>query len=115
MLSSRIAPRILRLEPQQFYKMSRARGTCIEVRQGSLWLTEAHAGEDHFLFGRQCYRIRHQGLVLLEAADKAPVEFAIKRPAYAWLRLARRAASGVIPVQRLKARWKALGSEKPSR
>lgn len=103
-----------RVEPQQIYKMASARGTTIRVRSGMAWLTEADVTDDHFLTGEQTYRIRNQGLVLIEPADMNTIEFEIKRPPQVDLaRLACRAASGVRPVQRLKARWKALGSERP--
>lgn len=103
-----------RVEPKQIYKMANARGTTIRVRSGMAWLTETEVTDDHFLTGEQTYRIRKQGVVLIEPADMNAIEFEIERPPQVTLaRLACRAASGVRPVQRLKARWKALGSEKP--
>lgn len=103
-----------RVEPRQIYKMASAKGTTIHVRSGMAWLTEADVTDDHFLAGDQTYRIRNQGVVLIEPADMNAIEFEIERPIQlAFVRLACRAASGVRPVQRLKARWKALGSEKP--
>lgn len=107
---------LLCVEPRQIHKMANARGTTIRVRSGTVWLTEAAVTDDHFLTGEQTYRIRSCGVVLIEPADMNAIEFEIERPAQARLaRLACRAASGVRPVQRLKARWKALGSEKPSK
>lgn len=103
-----------RVEARQIYKMANARGTTIRVHSGMAWLTETEVTDDHFLTGEQTYRIRNQGVVLIEPADMNTIEFEIERPPQVDLaRLACRAASGVRPVQRLKARWKALGSEKP--
>ena len=106
--------KLQRVEAQQIYKLASAKGTTIRVHSGVAWLTESDVTDDHFLTGEQTYRIRNQGVVLIEPADMNAIEFEIERPPQVTLaRLACRAASGVRPVQRLKARWKALGSEKP--
>lgn len=103
-----------RVEPQQIFKVEHAKGAIIHMRSGLAWLTETDGTDDHFLGAEQTYRIRKQGLVLIESADRKRIEFEMQPPPHAFsCRLIRRAARGVSPVQRLKARWKALGSEKP--
>jgi len=103
-----------RVEPRQIYKMASARGTIIRVRSGIVWLTEVNVTDDHFLSCEQTYRIRSRGVVLIESADMnaIEIEIEIKRTPHARVaRLACRVASDVMPIQRLKARLRALGSE----
>lgn len=114
---NKAAPMRRTLAPHTIQRLENARGTLVRVRSGRLWLTEPALADDIFLHARQSYRIRQRGLVLIEPADAHAVEFCLV-PALPYaevVRCAWRMASGVVPVQRLKARWKALGSEKPSK
>ena len=100
----------------QIHRLAAARGALIRVRTGVLWLTEPDCAEDRFISAGQTYRIRSRGLVLIESAGPGFGEFAVDPPSHPLVvRLAYRASRVVRPVHRLKARWKALGSEKPSK
>lgn len=104
------------LEPGKIHKFEASRGTQIIACQGMLWLTVTGCSDDHFLSARQSYRVKRKGLVLIEAAEELTISFSILRdPHHPLALMLWRTCEGVWPVQRLKARWNALGSEKPNR
>ncbi len=108
----------IRLGPGQIHRIEAQAGTCIKACEGLLWLTVSNSREDHFLSANQTYRLERKAILLIEAAGTGGIAFSISHRHYlprSWTCRLWRAAMGVWPVQRLKARWKALGSEKPSR
>ena len=103
------------LEPGQIHKLEAPRGTRIIVNHGTIWLTVTSSPDDHFLSASQSYRLKQEGLVLIEAALKGTISFSIRCDSHHPLvRKLWRTAMGVLPVERLTARWKAL-ADKPSR
>ena len=103
------------LKPGESYRCDAPRGTRISVYQGTLWLTVSSCREDHFLSPSQSYRLKRKGLLLIEPAGTESISFSVCRLDHFLLSRLWRAAMGVWPVQRLKARWKAPDSEKPSK
>ncbi len=55
----------------QALKITGARGLEIRCITGTLWLTEAGDGMDHFLASGQSYRLRGNGLALVEGIGRA--------------------------------------------
>lgn len=106
------------LAPGQVHRMEAQPGTCIKACEGMLWLTVSNSMDDHFLSAHQTYLLERRAILLIEPAGPGAAAFSISYRHYlprSWAWRLWRAAMGVWPVQRLKARWKALGSEKPSR
>lgn len=108
--------RVITLAPGRVFSLRLSSAIRVDIHGGLLWLTLADGRDDHFMTAGESCRVQGPGLLVLEAANDWPVSFSIRTvPTQgAWRRLWR-AAIGVWPVQRLYARWKALGSEKPSR
>ena len=55
----------------QALRIARACGIEIRCVTGTLWLTEAGDGTDHFLLAGQSYRLRGNGLALVEGIGRA--------------------------------------------
>ena len=57
---------IVRLNPKDLLRLRKARGVEIRALAGRVWITEDGAVGDYFLEPGRSYRVRGNGLVLLE-------------------------------------------------
>jgi uncharacterized protein YjiS (DUF1127 family) len=63
---------ILTLGSNEFLRLSRARGTTVEVLDGRVWITEAGSERDAFVAPGKRYNISGNGLVVVGSDDGAP-------------------------------------------
>ena len=56
---------ILKLKPNDFLRLRRARGVAIDVLAGRVWITEDGRAADAFLGPGRRYRVEGEGLVLV--------------------------------------------------
>lgn len=54
------------LGPGELSRISRGKDQVIKVLDGRLWITEAHVPTDSFVSAGESYRIRTNGLAILE-------------------------------------------------
>ena len=90
---------ILNLADNDFLRLTRARGTTVEVLDGRVWITEAGRERDAFVSSGMRYNVAGDGLVVANS-DSASARIAVRPPVWRVLWdcavvLARNCASGV--------------------
>jgi len=90
---------ILNLAENDFLRLTRARGTTVEVLDGRVWITEAGRERDAFVSSGMRYSIAGDGLVVANS-DSASARVAVRPPMWriVWDRaavLVRNCVSGV--------------------
>jgi uncharacterized protein YjiS (DUF1127 family) len=95
---------IMNLGANEFLRLTRARGTTVEVLDGRVWITEAGRAGDAFVSPGMRYRVAGNGLVVI-GMDAAPrggaTRVALWPPVWRWLRsrialVAKRLADGAL-------------------
>jgi uncharacterized protein YjiS (DUF1127 family) len=80
---------ILNLSANEFLRLSRARGTTLEVLDGSVWITEAGRERDAIVSPGMRYSVSGNGLVVV-GVDAGPhgedSRIALRPPLWRWLR-----------------------------
>lgn len=93
---------MLTLNSNEFLRLSRARGTTVEVLDGRVWITEAGRERDALVSPGMRYRVGGNGLVVVGMdGGGAPSKVAIWPPVWRWLHvrtatIARRLADGAL-------------------
>lgn len=80
---------ILTLSAHEFLRLSRARGTTVEVLDGRVWITEAGSERDAFVSPGKRYSISGNGLVVvgMDAGPGSEVSrIALRPPLWRWFR-----------------------------
>ena len=96
---------VLNLDANEFLRLSRARGTTVEVLDGRVWITEAGRERDALVERGMRYSVGGNGLVVIgmDAGDARSSRIAVWPPVWRWLRartavIVRRLADG--PLER---------------
>lgn len=58
--------KLVNLGPGEMSRISRGKNQIVKVLDGRLWITEAHVPTDSFVTAGKVYRIRTNGLAILE-------------------------------------------------
>jgi len=80
---------ILNLSANEFLRLTRARGTTVEVLDGRVWITEAGSERDAVVAPGKRYSISGNGLVVVGMDAGPPSEvsrIALQPPLWRWLR-----------------------------
>ena len=80
---------ILTLSSNEFLRLSKARGTTVEVLDGRVWITEAGSERDALVARGRRYSISGNGLVVVgmdAGADREVSRIALQPPLWRWLR-----------------------------
>jgi len=64
---------IVRLNPHNSFQMRDARGACIHVHWGDLWITQEGDRKDHIVKAGESFAISNSGTALLSALNEAGV------------------------------------------
>ena len=99
---------VLNLNPNEFLRLSGARGTTVEVLDGRVWITEAGRRDDALVAPGMRYSVTGNGLVVIGSeADAAQSRIAVWPPVWRWLRtraavLVKRLADGMVERHTLR-------------
>jgi hypothetical protein len=78
---------IVRLNPRALFTLRAARGASIRVTSGRVWITEDGSAADHFIAAGGDYRVRGDGLVVVEnSGDAAQAGIAVPEKLIAKMR-----------------------------
>src|SRR5580765_3270761 len=72
---------ILNLAENDFLRLTRARGTTVEVLDGRVWITEAGRERDAFVSSGMRYSVAGDGLVVANS-DSASARIAVRPPVW---------------------------------
>jgi uncharacterized protein YjiS (DUF1127 family) len=71
---------ILNLAENDFLRLTRARGTTVEVLDGRVWITEAGRERDAFVSSGMRYSVAGDGLVVVGREDGPAARIAVRPP-----------------------------------
>jgi len=73
---------ILNLAENDFLRLTRARGTTVEVLDGRVWITEAGRERDAFVSSGMRYNVAGDGLVVVGRDDGSAARIAVRPPVW---------------------------------
>ena len=73
---------ILNLAENDFLRLTRARGTTVEVLDGHVWITEAGRERDAFVSPGMRYNVAGDGLVVVGREDGTAARIAVRPPVW---------------------------------
>ena len=73
---------ILNLAENDFLRLTRARGTTVEVLDGRVWITEAGRERDAFVSSGMRYNVAGDGLVVVGREDGTAARIAVRPPVW---------------------------------
>lgn len=73
---------ILNLAENDFLRLTRARGTTVEVLDGRVWITEAGRERDAFVSSGMRYSVAGDGLVVVGREDGGAARIAVRPPVW---------------------------------
>ena len=76
---------ILNLAANDFLRLTKARGTTVEVLDGRVWITEAGRARDAFVSPGMRYDVAGDGLVVVGHEDGTAARIAVRAPVWRML------------------------------
>ena len=76
---------ILNLAANEFLRLTKARGTTVEVLDGRVWITEAGRERDAFVSPGMRYNVAGDGLVVVGQEDGTAARIAVRPPVWRML------------------------------
>jgi uncharacterized protein YjiS (DUF1127 family) len=76
---------ILNLAANDFLRLTKARGTTVEVLDGRVWITEAGRARDAFVSPGMRYNVSGDGLVVVGQEDGTAARIAVRPPVWRML------------------------------
>ena len=76
---------ILNLAANDFLRLTKARGTTVEVLDGRVWITEAGRSRDAFVSPGMRYNVSGDGLVVVGQEDGTAARIAVRPPVWRML------------------------------
>jgi len=73
---------ILNLAENDFLRLTRARGTTVEVLDGRVWITEAGRERDAFVSSGMRYNVAGDGLVVVGRDEGSAARIAVRPPVW---------------------------------